>query len=37
MKKPQRKGVKREEAAPTFPTFKQRLEEKEYALRREIG
>jgi len=36
MKKLQRKEVKREEAAPTFPVVKQRLEEKEQALRHEI-
>ena len=36
MKKSRRKKVKREEAAPTFPTMKQRLEEKEQALRHEI-
>src|SRR5215510_5833396 len=36
MKKSQPKEVKREEAAPTFPAAKQRLEEKEQALRREI-
>jgi enterochelin esterase family protein len=36
MKKSPLKEVKREEAAPTFPTLKQRLEEKEQALRHEI-
>jgi enterochelin esterase-like enzyme len=36
MKKAQRKEVKREEAAPTFPAIKQRLEEKEQALRHEL-
>src|SRR4051794_11200735 len=35
MKKSRQKEVKREEAAPTFPVAKQRLEEKEQALRRE--
>ena len=35
MRKLQQKEVKREEAAPTFPAAKQRLEEKEQALRRE--
>jgi 1,4-alpha-glucan branching enzyme len=36
MKKSQRKAVQREEAAPTFPALKQRLEEKEQAFRHEI-
>ena len=36
MGKLQQKEVKREEAAPTFPTMKQRLEEKEQALRHEM-
>jgi hypothetical protein len=36
MKKSQRKAVQREEAAPTFPAAKQRLEEKEQAFRHEI-
>ena len=35
MRKLQQKEVKREEAAPTFPAAKQRLEEKEQALRHE--
>ena len=35
MRRLQQKEVKREEAAPTFPAAKQRLEEKEQALRRE--
>jgi Putative esterase/Carbohydrate-binding module 48 (Isoamylase N-terminal domain) len=36
MKKSQRKAVQREEAAPTFPAAKQRLEEKEQAYRHEM-
>ena len=36
MKKSKRKEVKREEAAPTFPAMKQRLEEKEQAFRHEL-
>ena len=36
MKKSQLKEVKREEATPTFPAAKQRLEEKEQALRQEM-
>src|SRR5262245_8711649 len=35
VRKVQRQEVKREEAAPTFPVMKQRLEEKERALRHE--
>ena len=35
MRKLQQKEIKREEAAPTFPAAKQRLEEKEQALRHE--
>jgi enterochelin esterase family protein len=36
MKKVPQKEVKREEAAPTFPVMKQRLEEKEQAFRHEL-
>jgi enterochelin esterase family protein len=36
LKNLQRKAVQREEAAPTFPALKQRLEEKEQAFRHEI-